>query len=204
MARLTPEALDLVVRTLLGEADQSPEGYQAVANVIKNRLNSRAWGPDDRLGPVVNARKQFSMWNADDPKMQALAARVRAISTTDPNYQRAAMVAQQVFAGQLPDNTNGATHYYAPKGMPNGQSPDWATGQNGQMIGSQIFYRLPLTAANTGGTAIVGPSTVGQRRAGGGVRRPAALTDSSIAAAAPKTRALTCDHLRAGLSRSHG
>ena len=158
MATLTPEALDLVVRTLLGEADQSPEGYQAVANVIKNRLLSGAWG-SDRLGPVINAHKQFSMWN-DDPKMQALAARVRAISPNDGNYQRAANVVQRVFADQLPDNTGGATHYYAPKGMSNGQGPDWATGQNGQMIGSQIFYRLPLTAANTAGTAVVGPSTV--------------------------------------------
>jgi cell wall hydrolase len=160
MAGLTPDALDLVVRTLLAEADQTPEGYQAVAHVIKNRVDSGAWGSNTRLGPVINARKQFSVWNPDNPKMQALAARVRAIPTTDPNYQRAANVASQVFAGQLPDNTNGATHYYAPKAMPNGQSPEWAAGQNGQMIGSQIFYRLPLTAANTAGTAIVGPSTV--------------------------------------------
>jgi hypothetical protein len=156
MAGLTSDALDMVVRTLLGEADQSPEGYQAVANVIKNRVDSGAWGSNTRLGPVINAPKQFAVWNPGNKN----APRVRAIPTTDPNYQRAAMVAQQVFAGQLPDNTGGATHYYAPKGMPNGQSPDWATGQNGQMIGSQIFYRLPLTAANTAGTAIVGPSTV--------------------------------------------
>jgi hypothetical protein len=156
MASLTPEALDLLTRTVLGEADQSPEGYQAVANVIKNRLNSRAWGPDTKLGPVINARKQFAVWSPGSKN----GDRVRAISPSDPNYQRAAQVVQQVFADQLPDNTGGATHYYAPKEMPNGQSPDWATGQNGQMIGSQIFYRLPLTAANTAGTAIVGPSTV--------------------------------------------
>ena len=161
MARLTPEALDMAVRTLLGEADQTPEGYQAVANVIKNRFYSGAWG-SDRLGSVIYAPKQFAVWNANNPKMQALAARVRAIPTANPNYQRAANVVQQVFADQLPDNTHGATHYYAPKGMPNGQSPDWATGQNGQMIGSQIFYRLPLTAANTAGTAVISPSTVGQ------------------------------------------
>ena len=55
-------------------------------------------------------------------RWQALAARVRAIPTTDPSYQRAATVVQQVFNDQLPDNTGGATHYYAPKLMPNGRS----------------------------------------------------------------------------------
>ena len=43
--RFAPDALDLITRTMLGEANQSPEGWQAVANVIKNRVNSRAWGP---------------------------------------------------------------------------------------------------------------------------------------------------------------
>jgi hypothetical protein len=169
MASLTPEALDLMTRTLLGEADQTREGWQAVANVIKNRLNSRAWGPDTKLGPVLKANKQFSIWN-NDPKMQARAAQVRAIPTSDPNYQRAAAVVQQVFNDQLPDNTGGATHYYAPKGMSNGQSPDWALGQAGRMIGSQIFYRLPLTLKNTAGTilAAVSPSSNGPESVGAG------------------------------------
>src|SRR4029077_15253608 len=116
---IAPDALDLMTRTLLGEADQTPEGWQALANIIKNRVNSRAWGANTRVGPVINADKQFSIWNKGDPKMEALAAKVRAIPTSDPNYQRAAMVLQQVFNDQLPDNTGGATHYYAPKGMPN-------------------------------------------------------------------------------------
>ena len=156
--RFAPDALDLITRTMLGEADQSPEGYQAVANVIKNRVNSRAWGADTKLGPVINANKQFSVWN-NDPKSQAAAARVRAIPTTDPNYQRAAMVAQQVFNDQLPDNTGGATHYYAPKQMPNGRAPDWALGEQGRMVGSQIFYRLPLTAKNTENSIAAPPAS---------------------------------------------
>ena len=168
--RFAPDALDLITRTMLGEADQTPEGWQALANVIKNRVNSRAWGADTKLGPVINANKQFAIWN-NDPKMAALQARVRAIPTSDPNYQRAATVAQQVFNDQLPDNTGGATHYYAPKGMPNGQAPDWARGQNGQMIGSQIFYRLPLTPKNTAGTMLAEPpasSTGGSESVGAG------------------------------------
>jgi hypothetical protein len=166
---IAPDALDLMTRTLLGEADQTPEGWQALANIIKNRVNSRAWGPNTRVGPVLNANKQFSVWN-NTPKMQALAARVRATPTSDPNYQRAATVLQQVFNDQLPDNTGGATHYYAPKQMPNGQAPDWALGEQGRMIGSQIFYRLPLTAKNTENTILptASPSSGGLESVGAG------------------------------------
>jgi hypothetical protein len=160
MPEIAPDALDLMTRTVLGEADDSPEGYQAVANIIKNRMNSRAWGPNTRAGPVLNANKQFSIWN-NDPKMAAAQARVRAIPTTDPRYQRAASVVQQVFNDQLADNTGGSTHYYAPKAMPNGQAPPWALGEQGRMIGSQIFYRLPLTAKNTADSIIaaINPSS---------------------------------------------
>jgi hypothetical protein len=154
---IAPDALDLMTRTLLGEADQTPEGWQAVANVIKNRVNSRYWGPNTKVGPVLNANKQFSIWNKGDPKMEAAAARVRATPTSDPNYQRAATVLQQVFNDQLPDNTGGATHYYAPRQMPNGQAPPWALGEQGRMIGSQIFYRLPLTPKNTENTGLQTP-----------------------------------------------
>ena len=58
---------------------------------------------------------------------------MKAIPTSDPNYQRAAMVAQQVFNDQLPDNTSGATHYYAPRQMSNGAAP--ATGRSANRAG---------------------------------------------------------------------
>ena len=164
---IAPDALDLMTRTLLGEADQTPEGWQALANVIKNRVNSRAWGANTKVGPVINAHKQFSVWNPDRP---ANANRVRAIPTSDGNYQRAAIVLQQVFNDQLPDNTGGATHFYAPRRMPNGQAPDWALGEQGRMIGSQIFYRLPLTAKNTDNTILptASPSSGGPESVGAG------------------------------------
>jgi Cell Wall Hydrolase/D-alanyl-D-alanine carboxypeptidase len=171
---IASDALDLMTRTLLGEADQTPEGWQALANVIKNRVNSRAWGPNTRVGPVLNANKQFTVWN-NDSKLAATQARLRAIPTTDGNYQRAATVLQQVFNDQLPDNTGGATHYYAPKLMPNGQAPPWALGEQGRMIGSQIFYRLPLTPKNTENTILPttapssgGPSSGGPESVGAG------------------------------------
>jgi hypothetical protein len=83
------------------------------------------------------------------------------VPAASPLYQRVAAIVQAIFSDQLGDNTNGATHFYAPAGMPGGQPPDWAAGQNGQRIGTQIFYKLPLNASNTAGTAVTGPSSVG-------------------------------------------
>ena len=70
MATFAPDALDLIVRTMLGEADQTPEGWQALANVVKNRLNSRYWGANTKLDPVILADKQFSMWNNNEQLTQ--------------------------------------------------------------------------------------------------------------------------------------
>ena len=65
-----------------------------------------------------------------------------------------------MFTDQIGDNTNGATHFYAPSGMPGGQPPSWAVGQNGQKIGSQYFYKLPLGGPNniTATTQPAGPT----------------------------------------------
>ena len=150
---------DRVIRTILGESNGSPEGMVSVAHVMKNRADSGAWGDrtNGGLTRVITAPKQFSMWNTDDPKLRALAAGVNAIPTSDPRYQRAAAIADGVFSEQIPDNTNGATHYHMTS-----VSPDWSQGQRPvATIGGHYFYKLPLTASNTAGTAVIGPSSVG-------------------------------------------
>jgi N-acetylmuramoyl-L-alanine amidase len=158
MAWANDHIRDLVTRTLLGESDGSPQGMISVANVIKNRGLSGAWGqPNGGLTRAITAPKQFSMWNTDDPKLRALAAGVNAIPTTDPRYQKAAAVADSVFGDQIGDNTNGATHYHTPD-----VSPPWSQGVTPvATIGGHYFYKLPLTASNTAGTAVTSPSTVG-------------------------------------------
>ena len=149
---------DLAIRTLIGEFDGSPEGMTSVAHVMKNRADSGAWGAHG-LTRTITAPKQFSIWNPGYPHAPAL----RAIPTTDPRYQRAAAIADGVFSDQIPDPTKGATHYYAPAGMPGGAPPDWAVGQTPTAtIGGHHFYRLALNASNTAGSAAISPSTVGQ------------------------------------------
>jgi hypothetical protein len=151
---ISPQARDLAIRVVLGEAgNQGPEGMLAVANVLKNRAVSGAWGDpyNGGLTRVINAPKQFA----------SMVGGGKAYSPNDPNYQRAGAIVDQVFNGQAQDNTGGATHFYANKGPNATAAPDWATGAtNVRQIGDQTFMTMPLTAANTAGTAVTGPSSV--------------------------------------------
>jgi hypothetical protein len=138
---------DLIIKTLYGEAgNQGPHGMAAVAHVIKNRFDSGHWG--DSPGGVATASDpksgvhQFSMWNTSK-KMEGNSA-AQNLSPDDPNYKAIGELVDGVFNGQVPDPTNGATHYYAPGGMPGGRPPSWAKdGTNVSKVGDQIFMNLP-------------------------------------------------------------
>jgi hypothetical protein len=143
---LTASVRDLIVRVVLAEAGgEGPQGQLAVLNVIKNRALSGAWGDPEKGGltRLLTAPKQF--------------AAPANVSPNDPNYQRvAAIVDQMANAADVPDPTNGATHFFSPSGMPGGIAPDWAaSGRNVRRIGNQIFMTAPLIASTTAGTVDV-------------------------------------------------
>jgi hypothetical protein len=137
---------DLVIRTLVGEAARNDrDGMISVAHVLKNRADSGHYG--DRtvngLTNTIKAPLQFSMWNPD------IESWGKTISPNDPYYQRAGAIADAVFNGEIPDNTGGADHYFAPGGMPGGRAPPWAIGQTPTAtIGGQHFYKLGLGASD--------------------------------------------------------
>lgn len=107
---------DLVVRTVLGEAGgEGPAGMSAVAHVIKNRVDAGTYGKS--ASEVVLSPSQFSMWNPGDPA----GSTARAISPDSPQYQQAAKIVDDAFAGRSADVTKGADHYYNPSAA----SPDW-------------------------------------------------------------------------------
>ena len=139
---------ELVIRTLLGESNRTQEGMVSVAHVMKNRADSMAYGNQNGgLMKAILSPKQFSMWNNDDPKLRALAAGVKAIPTSDANYQRAAAIADGVFGGTIPDTTNGATFYHTPD-----VHPAWSEGKTPvATIGGHYFYKLPLGASGAPG-----------------------------------------------------
>lgn len=104
---LDPYSLDLLVRTMYGEAaGEGPDGQAAVGHVILNRVKEgdRYGGPSVR--DVVMAPKQFEPWG--NP---AARKRMLALDPSSPKYQQLAQIAQGVASGEVPDPTGGATHF---------------------------------------------------------------------------------------------
>lgn len=136
---------DLLIRTVYGEAGgEGPAGQAAVAHVIKNRLNSGHWGvtPEDVVmaSDPKSGVHQFSMWNAGNKA----GINANKLDANSPTYQGIGNIVDGVMTGSISDPTNGATHYYAPRGMPGGRAPSWAIdGTNVNRVGNQIFMNLP-------------------------------------------------------------
>ena len=142
---MDPNDRDMMIRTIAGEAgDQPPMGQAAIAHVIMNRVADGGYG--DGVQGVINAPvspgssyKQFSMWNALNKGGNNVG---RNLNPNSPTYASIGDIVDKVTNGQIPDPTNGATHYYAPRGMPGGRPPPWAgplAQQNQVKIGNQIF-----------------------------------------------------------------
>lgn len=133
---------------MLGEAaNQGDEGLAAIVHVIQNRAASGRYPAD--LKAVALQPLQFSAWNSgaggNDP--------VGTYSKTSGEFLHARALAADVLAGRVPDPTYGATHYWAPGGMPGGRDPYWARSEetNGRIkIKDQVFLpRRPVsTSAN--------------------------------------------------------
>lgn len=131
---VSPTDRDLMVRTVLGEADdQSPQGQAAVAHVIMNRVNDGSFGrtPSD----VVLAKGQFEPW-------ATRARQLLAIDRKSPAYDQASTIVDGVLSGDIPDPTGGATHFLNPdivRARRKGSLPDWAQGASVK-IGDHAFY----------------------------------------------------------------
>jgi hypothetical protein len=134
MDGITPQDIDMMTRTVIGEAgDQSPEGQAAVAHVILNRVASGKYG--DTPTQVVLAPHQFEPW-AQPQKMMAY-------SPDSPAYQQARGMVENAVTGTIPDPTDGATHFYAPVAQKalGRKTPDWAKPeQKTAEIGGHRFY----------------------------------------------------------------
>jgi len=131
-----PEERDYLIRTIAFEASGEPEeGKAAVAHVILNRERSGRWG--DNIKDVVTHPWQFEPWMTRRREMEKL-------SPDDPRYQNAALIADAVLIGRMPDPTAGATHFLNPivvRKRRGGSLPSWARG-DGQPIGRHTFYSL--------------------------------------------------------------
>jgi spore germination cell wall hydrolase CwlJ-like protein len=119
-------------RTLWQECrGESPEGRQAVAHVLWNRVRSGRWGKT--LASVCLWRMQFSGWLPSDPNFEASCA----LADDDPVLLE--MIGIIRAAATEPDPTNGATHYYA---LSMKVPPAWAAGATlCGIFGHQRFFK---------------------------------------------------------------
>jgi N-acetylmuramoyl-L-alanine amidase len=131
---------DVLARTIYGEArGEGYDGMKAVACVVLNRVAKPGWwGTDIKSVCLMSSHgiHQFSCWNADDPNLPI----IQAVTGDDDVFSTACGIAQLTASGDLVDNTNGATNYYA-KTLP--EPPYWARGvQPCADIGNQLFFKL--------------------------------------------------------------
>ncbi|CCQ72302.1 cell wall hydrolase [Magnetospira sp. QH-2] len=130
--------VDILARTLYGEArGEPPEGAEAVASVIMNRVlrgrrrrNGYWWG--ETVEEVCQKPWQFSCWNEDDPNRD----KIEKVGPGNPIFDRCLWVARRAVDRKLKDRTFGATHYHAM-----GIDPHWAFGREAcALIGHHLFY----------------------------------------------------------------
>lgn len=199
---------DLMIRTILGEAsNQPPEGQAAVAHVILNRAKVGKYG-GRTPSEVVLAPGQFEPW-------QTRAKELQAINPNSKAYKNAAKIVDGVVGGNIPDPTNGASHFLQEeivRQRRGGTLPNWARGE-GLKIGGHTFYypdaatspaqnrTLPMQLSPTAGT-IPAPRTaldaISMAIAGSGGQPVAAMqfaedTNRQPPATAPVTRVAAKD-----------
>ena len=100
---MTPTERDYYIRTLIGEARGEPFlGKVGVAHVIKNRVNAGGYG--EGIQGVVLRPRQFEPWTTRRDELMGY-------DENTPGWKEAAEIVDGVMSGQIPDPTNGATHF---------------------------------------------------------------------------------------------
>ena len=133
MPDLSQRDLDLITRTVIGEAGDEPElGKAAVAHVIFNRMKQK--NANDAAS-IVLAPKQFTTWQDRPAELARISPRSKA-------YQDAYDIVQNAAGGDIPDPTNGALNYANVDTRPQGRQHfgDEVDQWNGQCLQNRVSY----------------------------------------------------------------
>jgi N-acetylmuramoyl-L-alanine amidase len=135
-----PQSVSVFARTLWGEGRSTgASGMTHIASVIMNRIDHPRWWGDDVID-VCQAPFQFSCWNDNDPNLPKLLA----VTTDDPEFEMAVLIATQAMKRNLPDATDGADSYYA---LSMKEPPVWAVRATRTIAdGFHVFMRVELAA----------------------------------------------------------
>lgn len=157
LPELSPHDRELLIRTVIGEAEgEPPVGQAAVAHVILNRLKTKHGGKSTLEG-IVKAPKQFEAWTA---------GRDRMLNASPETYNKVAQVVDNVLAG-AEDPTGGATHFLNEdivRQRRGGSLPSWAS-RPGLRIGNHTFHGGLALGQGDAQTAI--SRSLGQQPDGG-------------------------------------
>ena len=123
----------VAARTVWMEArGEGPEGMEAVAHVIKNRMADGRWG--NTASSVCLWHSQFSGWSSNDPNF----AQACRLADTDPTLA-ACLQAWLNGIFEQTDPTGGACFYFA---STMAEPPAWAASMTETVqIGRHKFYR---------------------------------------------------------------
>lgn len=134
---MNPTSMDereLLARTIQAEAGgEGLKGMTAVGAVMNNRVAAGGKYGDGIRGVILKPG-QFSAWNGITGYAGGQGGLDMASITPS---QHAYQVADMVLSGNIPDPTNGATHYYNPAAA----NPKWGTRSGNQFnrIGNHVF-----------------------------------------------------------------
>lgn len=126
MIKYTSHDLDIMARTVYGEADgNNHHDAVAIAWVIRNRYEyrRRAWGKS--IAEVCKKPWQFSCWHDHDDFHRRNNQRILNVTQTDAWFRECIYICRKVLEGESADPTFRSTHYYA-NWVP---APKWAIGK---------------------------------------------------------------------------
>lgn len=112
---------------------EPPAGQQAICHVILTRMGELNAKTPGAAATVVEAKWQFSSMTAVGDSQLILWPR-----KPDPKFDQIMDIVEKCFDGTLPDNTDGATHYFNPQVV----LPVWAKEMVKTVsIGHHDFYK---------------------------------------------------------------
>ena len=141
--KVDPKELKCLATMIYGEARGEKEiGQVAVAWTARNRATDR------RICQIVLAPYQYSAFN-DNPRMRLAATNLKIVPPINNildkgSWEQALKVATEVLKNEVPDPTNGATHYIAPMVMHDMkyEYPDWTKKfKRVKTIYNHVFFR---------------------------------------------------------------
>lgn len=128
----TSRDYDLCARTVYGEMRGAKRAAQVAAvHIIYNRWKSRQWGLT--IEDVVLARRQFSVWNVDDPNFQVVTDLRLEAGKRHRHFTKAVLHCSIQIALReegYPDPTGGCLFYWTGEKV-----PYWARGRTPLEIG---------------------------------------------------------------------